>query len=236
MIKRKQPGYYPGFSTLAQRKFWDAATRAVVEDRLNNVPPIRFFGPLELPLMTAVAERILPQDDRLPEYQIPIVNYIDERLFTNRIHGYRYEDMPSDQEAYRLGLRAIDETARAITSTGFLELDTLNQDLILKALHDGTKLAAHELWARMSMERFWELLVGDCVAAYYAHPWAWDEVGFGGPAYPRAYTRLEGGLPEPWEEDEQRYDWSAPPDSISDVYEKTGGAGEQSHQGQGGSH
>ncbi|MDQ2776805.1 MAG: gluconate 2-dehydrogenase subunit 3 family protein [Acidobacteriota bacterium] len=236
MIKRKQPGYYQGFSTLGQRKFWDAATRTVVEDRLNNVPAIRFFSAEELPIVTAVSERILPQDDRLPEYRIPIVNYMDERLFANRIHGYRYEDMPSDQEAYRLGLRAIDETARVITSRAFVDLDTLNQDLILKSVHDGTKLAAHEIWAKMSIDRFWELLVGDCVAAYYAHPWAWDEVGFGGPAYPRAYTRLEGGLPEPWEENEQRYEWAAPPDSISDVYEKTGGAGKQSHQGQGGSH
>ena len=37
------------------------------------------------------------------------------------------------------------------------------------------------------------LLVQDCVTAYYSHPWAWDEIGFGGPAYPRAYMRLEAG-------------------------------------------
>ena len=39
----------------------------------------------------------------------------------------------------------------------------------------------------------------DALEGYYAHPWAWDEIGFGGPAYPRAYTRLERGEPEPWE-------------------------------------
>ena len=33
----------------------------------------------------------------------------------------------------------------------------------------------------------------DVVEAYYAHPYAWDEVGFGGPAYPRGYMRLERG-------------------------------------------
>ena len=236
MTEPKQPGYYPGFSTLRQRKFWDAATRATIEDRVNNVPAIRFFSLEELPTIGAVAERILPQEDRPPEFRISIVNYIDQRLFTNRIHGYRYEDMPSDQEAYRLGLRAIDETAKAIAATPFAGLDVLNRDLILKSLHDGKKLAAHEIWARMSIKRFWELLVGDCVAAYYAHPWAWDEIGFGGPAYPRAYTRLEGGLPEPWEVNEQRYEWAAPSDSISDVYEKNGSGEEQSHPGQGGTH
>ena len=236
MKQRKQPGYYPGFSTLAQKNFWDAATRKVVEDRVYNVPEIRFFTSSELPLMTAICDRILPQDDRQPESRIPIVNYIDERLFENRISGYRYEDMPIDHEAHRLGLQAIDATAHAIHKTEFVRLDPLEQDLILKSIHDGKKLAAHEIWDRMSINRYWQLLVGDCVAAYYAHPWAWDEIGYGGPAYPRAYTRLEDGLPEPWEVDEQRYDWIAPPNSISDRYEETGAGSESSHHGQGGTH
>ena len=47
----------------------------------------------------------------------------------------------------------------------------------------------------------------DALEGYYAHPWAWDEIGFGGPAYPRAYTRLERGEPEPWEVEERRYEW-----------------------------
>jgi hypothetical protein len=207
-----------------------------VEDRVYNVPKIRFFSPEELPLMSAVCDRILPQDDRLPEFRIPIVNYIDQRLFENRISGYRFEDMPEDREAHRLGLQAIDETARAIHERAFVDLDSLKQDLILKSIHDGKELAAREIWARMSINRYWQLLVGDCVTAYYAHPWAWDEIGYGGPAYPRAYMRLEGGMPEPWEVDEKRYEWSAPSDSISDAYEETGAGSETTQQGQGGTH
>lgn len=232
----KQPGYYPGYNTLNQRSFWDAATREEVEQRVYNVPPIRFFTADELALMTSVCDRIVPQDDRLPKSRIPIVNYIDERLFKNEISGYRYEDMPPDDEAHRLGLRAIDETAHAIHGVVFINLDPLKQDFILKSIHDGKKLAAQHTWARMSIDRYWQLLVQDCVAAYYSHPYAWDEIGFGGPAYPRAYTRLEGGLPEPWEVDEKRYDWSAPSNSISDRYEETGAGSETSHHGQGGTH
>jgi hypothetical protein len=231
----KQPGYYPGYSTLGQKKFWDEATRKVVEHRVQQVPPIRFFTTEELPLMTAVCDRILPQDDRLPEYKIPIVHYIDQRLADNKIHGYRYEDMPPDREAHRLGLQAIDQTARAVHGMPFLELEPIKQDLVLKSIHDGKQLAAQEIWNRMSINRYWQLLVQDCVQAYYAHPWAWDEIGYGGPAYPRAYMRLEGGMPEYWEVDEKRYEWSAPPTSLSDVYEETGG-GEGSHHGQGGTH
>jgi hypothetical protein len=233
--QRKQPGYYPGYSTLSQRAYWDAATRTAVETRVYQVPKIRFFTDEELPLMAAVCDCIIPQDDRLPEWRIPVVNYIDERLFENRISGYRYEDMPPDREAHRLGLRAIDRTAHEIHGRGFAELDGRRRESILKSIHDGEKLAAQDIWAHMSIDRYWQLLVGDCVGAYYAHPWAWDEIGYGGPAYPRAYMRLEGGLPEPWEVDEQRYEWTAPPDSISDAYERTG-AGETSHHGQAGTH
>jgi Gluconate 2-dehydrogenase subunit 3 len=235
--QKKQPGYYPGYNTLSQRKFWDAATRAVIEKRVNALPPIRFFTADELPLITAVTERVLPQDDRLPEWRIPIVGPLDERLFSNRIHGFRFEDMPSDQEAYRLGLRAIDATAKALHGRGFVELRPLQQDEVLKSIADGKKIAGEAAWQGLSMERFWSLLVQDCASAYYAHPWAWDEIGYGGPAYPRAYTRLEGGLPEPWERDEVRYEWLAPADSLSDALSgPEEGGSDQSHPAQGGTH
>jgi gluconate 2-dehydrogenase subunit 3-like protein len=232
----KQPGYYPGYYTLGQKKFWDATTRKLVEDRVESIPPIRFFTTEELPIITAVCDRAMPQDDRLPEYRIPIVPFIDERLFRNEISGYRFEDMPDDREAYHLGIQAIDLTAVSLFAKPFPELAPMEQDSVLETLHDGKKLAAHQIWNRMSIDRFWHLLVTDCVTVYYAHPWAWDEIGYGGPAYPRAYTRLEGGLPEPWEVDEQRYEWMAPASSLSDKYEETGASSDTPPQGQGGTH
>jgi hypothetical protein len=36
-------------------------------------------------------------------------------------------------------------------------------------------------------------------SAFYSHPWAWNEIGFGGPAYPRGYKYLALGAREPWE-------------------------------------
>ncbi|MDQ3430688.1 MAG: gluconate 2-dehydrogenase subunit 3 family protein, partial [Actinomycetota bacterium] len=35
--------------------------------------------------------------------------------------------------------------------------------------------------------------------AFYAHPWSWNEIGFGGPAYPRGYKNLGVNRREPWE-------------------------------------
>ena len=35
--------------------------------------------------------------------------------------------------------------------------------------------------------------------AYYAHPSAWNEIGFGGPASPRGYVRMDFNRRDPWE-------------------------------------
>lgn len=217
-----QPGYYPDFSTLAQKKTWDEATRQVVTERVQRPPAVRFFSQQEAVLMQTVIDRVLPQDDRDEAHTIPLLPAIDERLFNKSINGYRYEDMPSDQEAYRLGLAAIAEMAQQRFGQSFVALSVHRQELLLKSLHDGKPDPEHTIWERMPVKRFWAMLLGDCVAAYYSHPWAWDEVGFGGPAYPRGYMRLEGGMPEPWETEETRYEWNAPADSVSDFTEDDG--------------
>ena len=36
-------GRYPDFDVLEQAAHWDEVTRKVVLDRVENVPPIRFF-------------------------------------------------------------------------------------------------------------------------------------------------------------------------------------------------
>ncbi len=61
---REQPGYYPGFSTMAQASYWDDATRKTTNKRLDEAPKIRFFDSAEAVLMEAMLARMLPQDDR----------------------------------------------------------------------------------------------------------------------------------------------------------------------------
>ncbi len=230
-----QPGYYPGYSTLGQQEFWDEATRKVVLDRVHNVPPIRFFTPEQATLMKAVCDRLLPQDDRDEQHKIPIVNAIDKRLYENVSIGYQYEDMPPDSEAMTLGLQAIDEIAQHIYTMPFTQLGPREQDEALTTIRHGNPPAAHDIWKKMAVHHFWMLIMQDVVQAYYAHPYAWDEIGFGGPAYPRGYMRLDNGKPEPWEVDEVRYDWKAPITSLSGQYEPVGGP-DSPPLGQGGTH
>jgi hypothetical protein len=234
---RSQPGYYPGFSTLAQQAFWDEATRRVVLQRVEHQPEIQFFTPDEAALMEAIVNRLVPQDDRDEAHRIPIVPTIDNRLHVGRIDGYRFEDMPPDGDAYRIALSGVDAVAQHLHGQKFVDLMSEQQDDVLWTLHDGDPPAGEEIWQRVPVVRFWLLVVQDAIEAYYAHPWAWDEIGFGGPAYPRGYFRLERGQPEPWEVNEQRYQWQAPPDSSSDQYRSIGGKGHhQTPAGQEGTH
>jgi hypothetical protein len=215
LAPRPQPGYYPGFHTLDQRAFWDEATRQVILARLQPAPPPRFFSAAEASLMTAVCDRLLPQDDRDEAHKIPLVTVIDQRLHEGRIDGYRYAGMPPDGEAHRLGLQGIEAIAASLFGAPFTALTATQQDTVLLSLHDGRLPAGAEIWRQLPVDRYWLLLIKDVVAAYYAHPYAWDEIGFGGPAYPRGYMRLERGEPEPWEVAERRYPWLAPPGARS---------------------
>ena len=52
-----QPGYYCGFSTMAQKKSWDEATQDVVSERIEKIPPIRFFSPEEAAVLDAVRQK-----------------------------------------------------------------------------------------------------------------------------------------------------------------------------------
>ena len=236
LAPRTQPGYYPGFSTLAQQKYWDPKTRSVILDRVHNVPSARFFDEEQTQLLEAICARLIPQDDRDGAHRIPIVPQIDRRLADGQGDGYRYADMPPDPEAYLTGLRAIDESAQSAFERTFVTAALPQQDELLRSLHDGQPLVDHAAWRRMPVKRFWMLLLSDCLEAYYSHPYAWDEIGFGGPAYPRAYMRLENGEPETWEVDEVRYDWAAPPWSASAAASPAGEDDHYGSPGQGGSH
>ena len=231
-----QPGYYPKYSTLGQQAFWDEATRATVLRRVTIIPPGRFFTAAEAEIMQRVVEHVLPQDDRVSERRIPILPFIDERLHEGRTAGYRFENMPHDGEAYRMFVRAVDLMALAAHGRQFLSLAWHEADLLLKSLHDASPIGAEGIWKTMPVKRFWTLLVQDCAEVYYAHPWAWDEIGFGGPAYPRAYFRLERGDPEPWEKNERRYEWGTPPAAVSDLHQNEPADADEPAQGETGSH
>jgi hypothetical protein len=194
---------YPGYDVMSQRGHWDETTRQVILDRLHNVPDLQYFDEAEAGLLQAVCDRIMPQDDRVPADRVPIVPWIDQRCQERITNGMRYEDMPDDWVAWRRGLAGIDQTSQALAGARFIDLDDLAKDRVLAAIQRGDPPG--DSWATLPARRFfYAVLMRQILGVYYAHPKAWNEIGFGGPAYPRGYMALNCGRPEPWEVQESR--------------------------------
>jgi hypothetical protein len=196
---------YPNYNVLDKWSSpdWDDQTRAVVRQRLEEIPPIRFFTEGEARTLAAVAERIIPQPDRDEMEKVPIVPWIDEKLYEDRRNGYRYEELPPQREAWRLGIKGIDETSQALFNGKlFADLDPLSQDVVLAHVERGD--APGGAWERMPAARFFSsVLLITIVQIYYAHPSAWNEIGYNGPSSPRGHVRKwEGGV-DPWEAQEK---------------------------------
>lgn len=180
---------------------WNDATRKVVGERLRKVPERCFFTPGEWRTLAAVCARILPQPDR-PDDPVPIVPWIDARLSRGEGEGYRYADLPPAEEAWRKGLRGIEEDSAGRFGREFADLSEEEQDDLLRLISEGQVTGPS--WADMTVRRFFTaVLLKEIVGTYYAHPAAWSEIGFGGPASPRGYVRLKMNQRDSWEAEEQ---------------------------------
>jgi hypothetical protein len=196
---------YPDYDVLDKWESvdWDDQTREVVRERLEHVPPLRFFTAEETRLLEAVCDRIVPGSER--GRRVPIVPWIDYKLFRDERDGYRYAELPPLREAWRLGLAGIDESARLLhDGRSFAELPADAQDDVLRRLARGN--APGGTWERRLPQRrfFRDLLCLTAVKIYYAHPAAWSEIGYSGPSSPRGHVRNWMGGVDPWDAKETR--------------------------------
>ena len=179
---------------------WNDQTRETVRTRLDEVPPRQFLGAAQWSLLEAIAARLVPQPDR--EHPVPIVPWIDDRLSKDRLHGYRYADMPPMREAWTQALKAIGDECQDRFAKSFEQLSSEEQDGYLTDLQKGEVDA--RFWGDLPVQCFFsEILLKDVLEIYYSHPAAWSEIGFGGPASPRGYVRLGFDERDPWEAEER---------------------------------
>jgi hypothetical protein len=186
-------GRYPHYDVLTQVDHWDDVTRRVVLDRVENVPPIRFFTRDEVHTLKAFCDIATAQDE---EPRIPVLSYIDEKLHSGVGDGWQHEDLPGDGEVWRIVARGLDEAA------GGSYAEASEEDRVL-IVHRFSKAGLRDgVWGELNVERAWGVVMRYVVQAFYSHPWAWNEIGFGGPAYPRGYSAFGSphlGEREPWE-------------------------------------
>jgi len=196
---------YPGYDVLAKRNTpsWNETTRRVIDERLAQDPHAhQFFTDEEWPTLQALCRRIVPQAPGRTCFA-PLAAMIDAKLVADAGDGYRHASMPDHREAWRRGLRALDQEAQTRHGARFHALEPAVQDELLKAAQRGDAHA--EAWGDMRPEEFFKRRVlHDVVGAYYAHPRSWNEIGFGGPASPRGYVRMQYDRRDPWEAAEAR--------------------------------
>jgi gluconate 2-dehydrogenase gamma chain len=153
------------------------ATRKALLKRLQppTVPP-QFFTPAEYGLLQAIALRLA--DPMPPEGEFDIAHVIDERLAAGTSNGWRYDHMPPDGEAYRLGLRGVDHAAQTQFRHPFMALTSAQQDAVLAAVQAGNVPEA--AWGAVSPTRFFEELLTEVTEYVYAHPHVQQMIGYVG--------------------------------------------------------
>ena len=190
---------YPGYDVMGKSHTpsWDAVTRRVIAERLATPDTPRFFTSDEWVAADALCRRIVPQPGEADA--VSLVALLDAKLLADHGGGFRDADMPYMREAWRKALAALDDEARTQNSgRAFAQLSDESQDALLSAMQRG-KISG-ERWAGVDAKTFFERrILVDVPPLYYGHPKAWNEMGFGGPASPRGYVRLEGNRLDPWE-------------------------------------
>ncbi|MBE0446977.1 MAG: gluconate 2-dehydrogenase subunit 3 family protein [Actinobacteria bacterium] len=185
---------YPDYNVLDRKGYWDPHTRQIIERRMTSVPQIKFFSSEEAETLEVAISRILPQDS---DDRIPVVPFVDEKLAKNITDGTRYEDMPQMQELWRMFIRALDEEAQSSYGERFIKIDTSAQDEVLGALSKGDSNST--TWKVIPAQRAFQEIIRVAASFYYSHPYAWNEIGWGGPKYPEVYVRIGCGRKDPEE-------------------------------------
>jgi hypothetical protein len=185
-------GRYPGFDVLDQTDTWDDVTSGAVLARLSHPTGLAFFTPAEVAVARPLLDLLLDQD---AEPRVPVLEEIDGRLAMGETDGWHHDTMPEDGEAWRRTLAALDAEARQRFSAGFGELGRRQQTALVQAVQD-----ADDCWHGFRAAQVWSLWTRYACTAFYSHPWAWNEIGFPGPAYPRGYLNLGVDAREKWEQ------------------------------------
>ena len=169
-------GRYPDFDVMQDRGHWDPVTRELLEQRAGQPPECRFFNADEQRTLGALFDVVLAQDS---DPRVPVLQMVDAKMYAREFDGYRYESMPSDDQTLKLVAERL---------AGLAELDSYTQHARVKAFADG------ELeWDGIDVSLAWKVVSRLAVSAFYSHPWAFNEIGFRGPAYPRGYMRRNMG-------------------------------------------
>ncbi|QYD67257.1 gluconate 2-dehydrogenase subunit 3 family protein [Paraburkholderia edwinii] len=189
---------YPDYDVLDKRDSpsWDDATRSVIDDRIDTRDEPAWCTPDEWRTLRALCSVIIPQPRHRPA--VALAALVDRKIAANRTDGYRNASLPGLQQAWRIGLAALDDESHHRYRAAFADIDEHARIGLVQAMEHGT--LTREAWRNMSAKLFFkQRVLHDLCTTYYAHPSSWSDIGFGGPANPRGYVRMTVNRRDPWE-------------------------------------
>jgi hypothetical protein len=188
-------GRYPDFDVLDSVDVWDDVTAGVVLARLAPPGELAFFTPHEVGVAEPLLDLLLAQDT---DPRVPVLALIDARLAAGETDGWHYDDLPEDGRAWHESLAFLDEDATdQFHGRPFAHLISDEQAALIQHVQD---LATDDTqWHGWSATHVWSLWTRYACTAFYSHPWAWNEIGFPGPAYPRGYLNPGVNARDRWE-------------------------------------
>ena len=129
------------------------------------------------------------------------MSFVDAKLADGQLDGFQHDGMPDDRDTWRQVAHGLDQAARRHGETTFAARRRADAARDRRRLRG--RRADRRIWDRAARATAWTVVMRSVLSAFYSHPWAWNEIGFGGPAYPRGYMRLAEG-PAGAEPDEAR--------------------------------
>ena len=195
---------YPSYDVISKRDTpsWNDITRTVVDRRLQIRDEPLFLDADRFRILQALCDRIISQPSNRMN-KVPLAGLVDRMLEQTRSVGHRRSSMPPLREAWRRGLDALNDEARVRFGATFADLPAGRQDTVLEMLQRGD--VRSPAWAGITAQSFFKhRVLHDVTTSYFTHPTSWNEIGFGGPASPRGYVRLEADRRDAWEAEEDR--------------------------------
>lgn len=158
----------PNYHSLDRIDKWDKATQGIIKNRLekeiDRKENFTFLTKKEGAKLIKLINVLLPQLES--KFKIKIAESIDKSL-SNRKTGVKYGQDPWRGDFYKKGLEMLGESF----SESWLKKEFENPK-------------------ESFLSRFLRLVLQDSISIYYSHPFAWDKIGFPGPAYPEGYSYL----------------------------------------------
>ncbi len=188
-------GRFPGFDVLDQAHVWDDVTAGVVLARLALPGTLAFFTPAEVAVARPLLDLLLAQDG---EPRIPVLELIDARLADRR--NRRLALRRSSRGRHRLaGHAGTPRRGRPPPIRGTLSPKSRQGSRPNLFRPCSSCPSGGDPWHGLPAPRVWSLWTRYACTAFYSHPWAWNEIGFRGPAYPRGYLNPGIDAREKWE-------------------------------------